>query len=96
MSSQLRPDTDVELLEKYETRLDEPWKLILFNDDVHTFDEVIFQLIKAVNVDREQAEAWAWEVHLRGKACVLSATFEECFRANLILLEIQLITQIEG
>jgi ATP-dependent Clp protease adapter protein ClpS len=96
MSSQLRPDTDVELLEEHETRLDEPWKLILFNDDVHTFDEVIFQLIKAVNVDREQAEAWAWEVHLRGKACVLSATFEECFRANLILLEIQLITQIEG
>jgi ATP-dependent Clp protease adapter protein ClpS len=77
-------------------RLDLPWRLLLFNDNIHTFEEVIVQLMKAVHTSVEQAQAWAWEVHTRGKACVLEASFEECFRANAVLLEIQLVTQIEG
>lgn len=91
-----RPQVEIELAEEVESRLDFPWRLIVFNDDIHTFDEVIHQLIKAVRVSREQAAAFAWEVHNSGKACVLEADFEDCFVANLILLEIQLITQIEG
>lgn len=90
------PEEQTEVLDEVSSRLDEPWRLILFNDDTHTFDEVIFQLIKAVQASREQAEQWAWEVHTKGKACVFVGAFEQCFKANLILLEIQLITQIEG
>jgi ATP-dependent Clp protease adaptor protein ClpS len=77
------------------TDLAEPAKVILFNDDVHTFDEVITQLIKAVRCTRERAEAWALEVHTRGKACVYTGEMPECLRVSNILEEIGLHTQIE-
>ena len=50
----------------------EPAKVILFNDEVHTFDEVITQLIKATGCSQSKAEALAFEVHNNGKAVVFS------------------------
>ncbi len=73
-----------------------PWKLILYNDDIHTFDEVINQLIKALRCDISKAEEITLKVHNDGKAIAYEGTFEECFEKNSILLEIQLITEIEG
>ena len=42
-------DPDIETLQEddVEERTDLPWKVILFNDDVHTFEEVVIQLMKA-------------------------------------------------
>jgi ATP-dependent Clp protease adaptor protein ClpS len=77
------------------TTTDEPTKVILFNDNVHSFDEVITQLIKAIRCAPERAEAFAWEVHTRGKACVYSGDMNECLRVSSILEEIALHTQIE-
>jgi ATP-dependent Clp protease adapter protein ClpS len=82
-----RDDTD--LLTK------EPAKVILFNDEIHTFDEVIGQLIKALGCDSQKAEAMAWEVHLKGKAIVFDGTMNECLRVSAVLEEIALHTQIE-
>lgn len=73
----------------------DPAKVILFNDDVHTFDEVINQLIKAINCTIEKAESLAWEVHHKGKAVVYSGEMQKCLRVNSILEEIALHTQIE-
>jgi ATP-dependent Clp protease adaptor protein ClpS len=73
----------------------EPAKVILFNDDVHTFDEVITQLIKATRCAQEKAEALAWEVHTRGKAMVFTGEMMRCVQVSSILEEIQLMTQIE-
>src|SRR5262245_18893748 len=50
------------------SRLGEPWKVILYNDDVHTFDEVIVQLQKALGCSQSRAEKIAFEAHSRGKA----------------------------
>jgi len=72
-----------------------PAKVILFNDDIHTFDEVIAQLIKAIHCDSQQAEAITWEVHTRGKAAVYEGDMPECLRVSGILEEIALHTQIE-
>ncbi|RMF60549.1 MAG: ATP-dependent Clp protease adaptor ClpS [Bacteroidetes bacterium] len=90
------PDVDVEVEEVTRERLDEPWRVILYNDDVHTFDEVILQLIKATGCSPAEAEALAWRVHLQGKAAVYEGSFEECFRVQAILNEIALITDLEG
>ena len=49
---------------------EEPAKVILFNDEVHTFDEVILQLMKAIKCIQTKAEALAWEVHNNGKTVV--------------------------
>lgn len=72
-----------------------PAKVILFNDDIHTFDEVIGQLIKATGCDSVKAEALAWEVHTRGKALVFEGPMSECLRVSGVLEEIALHTQIE-
>jgi ATP-dependent Clp protease adaptor protein ClpS len=73
----------------------EPAKVILFNDEVHTFDEVITQLIKATGCSQSKAEALAFEVHNNGKAVVFSGEMRRCVEVSGILEEIDLMTQIE-
>jgi len=85
--SEERDDTD--LLTK------EPAKVILYNDEIHTFEEVVGQLIKALGCDTARAEALTWEVHSKGKAFVYDGTMNECLRVSEVLEEIALHTQIE-
>jgi ATP-dependent Clp protease adapter protein ClpS len=94
--SQTSPDEDVLLEEGLDEHLDTPWRVILYNDDIHSFDEVINQIIKATGCTTQQAEAYAWAAHTYGKAAVFEGTFEECFRVQGVLREIQLVTEIEG
>ena len=75
--------------------LDAPLKVILFNDDIHSFDEVIAQLIKAIGCTSARAEAIAWEVHTTGKAVCYEGDLGECLKVSGILEEIGLHTQIE-
>ncbi len=72
-----------------------PAKVILFNDEVHSFDDVIIQLVKATKCSIEQAENLTWEIHSRGKACVFEGDMAECLRVSSVLEEIDLGTQIE-
>ncbi len=88
------PEVDVDVLE--EESIDYPWRVILFNDEIHTFDEVIVQLIKATGCTTSKAEKIAWTVHVEGKATAYEGSFEDCFRVQGVLREIQLVTEIEG
>lgn len=92
------PETEIDVAvdEETEERLDTPWRVILYNDDIHSFDEVILQLIKATGCTAQEAEAHAWTVHTEGKDTVYEGSFEECFRVQGVLREIQLVTEIEG
>ena len=87
------PDVENEVSDG--TDIAEPAKVILFNDNVHSFDEVIDQLIKAISCSRERAEGYAWEVHSKGKACVYTGEMNQCLRVSHVLEEIALHTQIE-
>lgn len=69
-------------------------RVVLFNDDWHTFDEVISQLIIATKCSYEQARGFAFEVHVKGKAIVFSGSMNECLKVSSILEEIALHTQI--
>ena len=73
----------------------EPAKVILFNDEIHTFDDVILQLIKAIKCTHTRAEALAWEVHNTGKAMVYAGELIRCMEVSGVLEEIKLMTQIE-
>ena len=77
------------------TDVQTPARVILFNDDWHTFDEVIGQLIKALGCDSQKAETIAFEAHSKGKALVFEGSMPDCLRINGVLEEISLITQIE-
>ncbi len=78
-----------------DVQIQEPGKVILFNDEVHTFEEVITQLIKATLCTKDKAEGLAWEVHTKGKAIVFYGEMIRCVQVSSILEEIQLMTQIE-
>jgi ATP-dependent Clp protease adaptor protein ClpS len=78
-----------------EVLIQDPAKVILFNDEVHTFDEVISQIIKATRCTSERAEALAWEVHTTGRAVVFAGELSRCMQVSGILEEIYLMTQIE-
>jgi ATP-dependent Clp protease adapter protein ClpS len=90
------PETEDVPFEDTDYRLDEPWRVILFNDEIHTFEEVIGQLRKATGCTRGEAEDHAWEVHSTGKSAVYEGEFEDCFKVQGVLREIQLVTEIEG
>lgn len=85
----VQPEKEIDVLTA------EPAKVILFNDDIHTFDEVIAQIIKAIKCDSVKAETIAWEAHTKGKALVFSGDLSECLKVNSVLEEIALHTQIE-
>lgn len=90
------PETEVLEEAEEDDALDTPWRLILYDDDVHTFDEVINQLIKALGCSVQKAEELTIKVHNDGKAVVFEGSFEECLKINSVLQEIQLITEIKG
>lgn len=92
------PKKEVDVMEEPSTEedVDTPWRLILYNDESHTFEEVASQLIKALGCSTSRAEEITWKVHNDGKATVYEGTFEECLRINSILQEIELITEIKG
>ncbi len=87
-------DNKPELVQDSETIQGIASRVILFNDDWHSFDEVIAQLIKATNCSFEKARALTFEVHVKGKAVVYSGELKECLRVSSILEEIALHTQI--
>jgi len=93
MTMALNPQEQV--LDETDVKTEEPAKVILFNDDVHTFEEVIGQLIKAIGCSESKAEALAWEVHTKGKAIVYTGQLKRCIEVSSILEEIQLMTQVE-
>lgn len=90
------PDVDTAVEEEHEERVAMPWRVILYNDEIHTFEEVILQIMKATGCSAGQAERHAWTVHTEGKDRVYEGEFEECFRVQGVLREIQLVTEIEG
>lgn len=59
------------------TRLTDLRELILFNDEVNTFDHVIESLIEVCRHTHEQAEQCAMIAHHKGKCAVKTGPFEE-------------------
>ncbi len=70
-------------------------KCILFDDDWHTFDEVIEQIIKATKCSKEKAERHTMEVHYNGKSVVFTGDLGRCLNVSSVLEEIALRTNVE-
>ena len=69
-------------------------EIILYNDDVNTFDHVIETLIKVCEHDALQAEQCAILVHYTGKCAVKTGTFEKLKPQCTQLLEAGLSAEI--
>ena len=70
-------------------------RCLLFNDDYHTFDEVIEQLMLAIRCSARRAEEMAWQVHNHGYAVVHVGALEDCLDISAILGEIDLRTEVQ-
>lgn len=53
-----------------------PYNLIVWNDDVNTFDWVIETLMEVCHHTREQAEQCSLIVHFKGKCAVKNGEYE--------------------
>lgn len=64
----------VDVLEVIETT--DLMDLIVFNDDINTFDHVINTLVKICKHTQEQAEQCTMLIHYKGKCTVKNGSFE--------------------
>ena len=69
-------------------------EIILYNDDVNTFDHVIETLVRVCNHDPLQAEQCAILVHYTGKCTVKTGSFDELKPQCTQLLEAGLSAEI--
>ncbi len=69
-------------------------EIVLYNDDVNTFDHVIDTLVRVCNHTSEQAEQCAILVHYKGKCTVKTGSYDELKPQCSALLEAGLSAEI--
>jgi ATP-dependent Clp protease adaptor protein ClpS len=69
-------------------------EIVLFNDDVNTFDHVIDTLVRVCKHDDLQAEQCAILVHYKGKCTVKTGSIEELKPQCSALLDAGLSAEI--
>jgi ATP-dependent Clp protease adaptor protein ClpS len=69
-------------------------EIVLYNDDVNTFDHVIETLIRVCDHTSEQAEQCAILVHYKGKCTVKTGSYDELKPKCTLLLEAGLSAEI--
>ncbi len=78
-----------------EELLDDGCHLILYNDDVNTFDHVIETLVRVCQHTYEQAEQCAIIVHFKGKCDVKSGSYQKLEPMCTALLDAGLSAEIQ-
>lgn len=77
----LLPDEDIDVLLEEEVTEDvgtgEHAQLIVYNDDVNSFEWVITSFVEVLQHTAEQAEQLCIIIHTKGKASVKTAPFKE-------------------
>jgi ATP-dependent Clp protease adaptor protein ClpS len=74
MKTAYQEEVLTEVLEAVETT--DLMDLIVFNDDVNTFDHVIKTLIRVCKHTQEQAEQCTMLIHYKGKCAVKNGSFD--------------------
>jgi ATP-dependent Clp protease adaptor protein ClpS len=69
-------------------------EIVLYNDDVNTFDHVIDTLIRVCQHTAEQAEQCAILVHYKGKCTVKTGSYDELKPQCTQLLEAGLSAEL--
>jgi ATP-dependent Clp protease adaptor protein ClpS len=72
-------ETDIDTFKEVEQKTDteKTRNLVVYNDDVNTFDHVINSLVKVCNHELVQAEQCTWIVHYNGKCAVKEGEFKK-------------------
>lgn len=73
----------------------EGYRVTLFNDDFHSVDEVVGQLLKALDCSLHTAVEIMLQAHTRGSAVVIIAEQETADHVATVLREILLVVSVE-
>lgn len=66
-------EEDVDIL----TSTEDPYSLIVWNDEVNTFEWVIETLVEVCGHSAEQAEQCAYIIHFQGKYAVKNGSYDD-------------------
>lgn len=78
-------DTLIKDKTEIDISLGRPHCVILFNDSVHSFDQVIAQIIRAIKCNAAHASSLAMQAHSKGQAVVFKGNLERCEHIDSIL-----------
>lgn len=91
-------NTETETLQEIDLQevMTDTFDLIIYNDDVNTFEHVTASLVDVCDHDAIQAEQCTWIIHHSGKCSVKRGSFEKLEPMCTALLERNLRAKIEG
>ena len=87
---QIEKESEVDVL----TEVQREHEIILYNDDVNTFDHVIKMLVAHCGHTYEQAEQCAYIVHFSGKCVVKTGSYDKLEPICAKLLDANLSAEI--
>jgi ATP-dependent Clp protease adaptor protein ClpS len=75
----IKSDTREQMQESTDTltSMDDPCSLVVWNDEVNTFEWVITTLIEVCGHSQEQAEQCSLFIHFKGKYAVKEGSYDE-------------------
>jgi ATP-dependent Clp protease adaptor protein ClpS len=87
----------VEPKEKVSVKVEntENYSLVLYNDDINSFDHVINSLIAICNLELMESEQCAWIVHTNGRCSVRHGAYSELEPKCIALMDRGLSVKIE-
>jgi ATP-dependent Clp protease adaptor protein ClpS len=77
VDTETKTDLDIEFVVMAEEELERPYRVIIHNDDVTTFDFVIAVLVTIFDLSFGRAEHIAYQAHTRGQAYVATLPLHE-------------------
>lgn len=80
--------------DQYKEKIQKEHTLVLFNDEVNTFDFVIDVLCTVCDHSEVQAEQCAWITHFKGKCEVMNGAFDELKEKGTLMSEVGLTVEI--
>lgn len=91
----MEPETD-KIEESLQSTSGEGYRVMLFNDDKHELQDVVFQVAKALRCKLEQAVTITLAAHHKGKAVVTITTETNAQRIAEVLREIDLTVDVDA
>jgi ATP-dependent Clp protease adaptor protein ClpS len=91
-----RAHTKESAQQEVETLEDTSWQVLVYNDDINTFDWVITCLMKYCSHAYEQAGQCALIIHNNGMCAVKQGELDQLIPIKEALLECHLDARVEG
>ncbi len=71
------------------------YRVVLYNDDFHSMDEVVEQVVKATSCEIEKAIHITLEAHRKGRAVCYKGARGKCQEVARVLREIRLQCEVD-